>query len=468
MAARTADEILASFQASAALSDPSVDTAKGPLYSLVGKPFSEVLAPTETAVERLSQIYSSEFALIATDAEATAFLNNWGEALGAGAPATTTVYFMTFTRPKPGTVIPVDIGSLVGNSDQTLQYVTVEGGQINGDFADSYFNPNRRTYEIGLLCQAVANGAQYELPAGRITTKVSNLPGVDAIENRAQTTPGAAAETNVQGIQRVQQKFKGLAINTGNGSYSRVKSYSPTAILDVKTILSSNRNLFKRVVYGPAKDYYILGTVAKTVIQTYKAVGGEIEIPITNVPVISLNSVSINNTPISNFTLRQDLSPELGLSAKAQDKCILAFPLLPNDVVSMSVTYNSIIQDVQENVLNATQLFNTDELARHFFPIPLRISLTGRALASTDPLTVQNAVLAELDSLISLDVWTEAFYPNTVLQQIIQNVSSLSNPQMTKFQRSTLATANVEIVLMQENEIAVYDPTFVSVQIRNV
>jgi hypothetical protein len=468
MAARTADEILTSFQSSVALSDPSVDTSKGPMYSLIGKPFSEVLAPTETEVERLAQIYSSEFALIATDAEATAFLNNWGEALGTGAPATVTVYFMTFTRPKPGTVISIDIGSLVGNSDQTLQYVTVEGGQINGDFADSFFNATRRAYEVGLLCQAVANGSQYELPSGRITTKVSNLPGVDAIENRSATTPGAAAETNTQGIQRVQQKFKGLAINTGNGSYSRIKNYAPTSILDVKTILSSNRQLFKRIVYGPAKDYYILGTVPKTVIQTYKAIGGELTIPLVNVPTISLNSVTINSTPITNFTLRSDTSPELGLSAKAQDQCVLAFPLLPNDVVSMSVTYNSIIQDVQNNVLSTTQLFNTDELAREFIPMPIRIYFTGRALASTDPLTVQNAVIAELDSLISLGVWTEAFYPNTILQQIIQNVAGLSNPQMIKFQRSTQATANVEIVLIKENEIAIYDPNFVSVQIRNV
>jgi uncharacterized phage protein gp47/JayE len=244
MAARTADQIIQSFQDSAKLSDPTVDTSKGPMYSLIGNPLAQVLAPTEAEVARLEQIYSVEFALTANPDEAQAFLTNWGEAAGAGTPATVRVFFMTFTRPAAGVTIDIPVGTLVGNSDHSLQYITVEEGSIQGDFADTFFNASRRTYEVGVLCQAVAVGDQYDLPSGRIGSLVTNVPGIDAIENREDTTPGTAAETTVQQIQRVQEKFQGLAVNTANGSYTRIKRYAPTAIQDVKTILPSDRKLF--------------------------------------------------------------------------------------------------------------------------------------------------------------------------------------------------------------------------------
>lgn len=468
MAARTEAEILQSFKDSVKLSDETADTEKGPLFSLIGRPLSQVLAPVETEVSRLEQIYSSEFAKIANADEAQAFLTNWGEAAGTGTPATVRVFFMTFARPQAGQTIDVPIGSLVGNFDQTLQFITTEAGSIQGDFADTFFNAQRRTYEIGILCQAVANGDQYNLPSGRIINKVSNIPGIDAVENREDVTPGELAETTIQAIERVQQKFQGLAINTGNGSFTRIKRFAPTAILDVKTILPSDRKLFKRIVYTPAKDYYILGLVPKTNVQTFRARGGETRIPLSFVPAISINSVSVNKVPIQNFTLSFDSSVEFGGSAKAMDQCVLGFPLQANDVVSISVTYNSIIQDVQQQVLVQEQLFNTDELARQFNKVPLRIVMTGRALASYDPIVVQNNVLSEINALIPQGLWKESFFPKDFTDAVQQNVTGLTNLQLSTFQRSTRATSQLEIVLMDENEIATFDSNFVSVQIRNV
>lgn len=468
MASRSEDEILLAFKESAKLSDETLDVDKGPLYSLLGRPLSKVLAPVELEVSRLEQIYSSEFAKIATTEEAQAFLTNWGEVAGEGTPSSVRMFFMTFNRPRIDQIIDIPIGSLVGNYDQTLQYVTVEANQIRGDLADTYFNAQRRTYEVGLQCVAVAVGSEYELPAGRIVQKVSPLVGIDAVENREKCTPGASAETLVQQIERVQRKFSGLAVNTGNGSYTRIKRYSPTAILDVKTILPTNRRLFRRLVYGPAKDYYILGTLPKTVIQTYTATGGESEILITNLPAMAVNSVSINSVPITNFTLRKDTSSQTGFSAKAKDYVVLGFPLLANDAIAMSITYNSLIQDIQQNVLTEEQLFNTDELAREFIEIPITIEITGRALASYDPTAVETGIKNQLESLISQNKWVEYFYPNVFMEELKRNVSGLTNLQLIKFQRSSHATGAVEIVSLQQNEIAIYDSNFVTVQVRNV
>ena len=218
MAARTEAQILESFKESAKLSDPTVDVEKGPLYSLLGRPLSKTLQPLEEEVDRLNKIYSVEFAQSATAEEAQAFLDNWGEVAGSGTPSTVRVFFMVFNRPRVDQVIPTPQGTLVGNVDQSLQYITLEAGEIRGDQADLYFNPSRRTYEVSLLCQAVAIGPQYTLPAGRIISKVSLLPDIDGVENRERSSTGESAETRQQQIERVQQKFFGLAVNTGNGS----------------------------------------------------------------------------------------------------------------------------------------------------------------------------------------------------------------------------------------------------------
>jgi len=469
MAARTEEEILISFQESVQLSDPSADVKKGPLFSLIGRPLSQVLSPTEVEVDRLEKIYSAEFAKTANADEAQAFLTNWSEVAGNGTASTVQCYFMTFNRPRPDQTIPVPLGSLVGNVDQTLQYITVEAGVIRGDIADSYYNSQRRAYEIALNCVAVANGPAYELPAGRINSKVSSLPGIDGVENRVASSPGAAAETLEQQIDRVQEKFKGLAVNTPNGGYTRVRRYNPTAILDVKTILPSNRVLFQRRVYGPAIDYYILGTVFQTTNESYTSqLGGETEILLQNVPVSSINSVTINSVPIQNFALRSDTSAELRGSARAEDKLILAIPLLANDVVNINLTYNSIVRGVQQDIFTEQKLYNTDELAREFVNSPIRIEITGRALASYDPIDVENNVREVLQSLINQGIWVEKFFPNVFLQEIRRQVPGITNAQMNVFQRSTLANSDIETVVMEQNELAIYDASFVAVQIRNV
>jgi hypothetical protein len=467
MAARTEQQILDSFKESARQSDATVDVDKGPLYDLIGRPLSKTIEPLEVEVDRLNKIYSVEFALSATEEEGQAFLDNWGESAGLGTPSTVRIFFMTFNRPRTDQVITIAQGSLVGNFDQSLQYITLQQAEIRGDQADLFYNPSRRSYEIDVLCQAVAIGAQYALPAGRIISQVTRVEGIDAVENREAASQGEAAETLEQQILRVQEKFFGLAINTGNGSFTRIKRLAPTTILDVKTILSSDRELFKRIAYGPAKDYYVLSNQVATVPETYTAVGGETEIPIQTVPALSVSSVSVNSVAIANFTVRLDRSDETGGSARAQDKLVLAFPLLANDVVRYSVTYDSTVRFVQDS-LDEVYLFNTDELTRRFKRIPIRIELTGRCLATYDPVQIETQVRSVIEAELTQNVWVENFFPNDILDSIKKQVLGITNIKLERFQRSTGFTSPVEVVSMKKTEIATYDSSFVSVLIRTV
>jgi hypothetical protein len=466
MAARTPDQILASYQASVAVVNPSADTAKGPLYDLVGQPLAQVLSTTESSVDNLTQIYSVQFAEVATTSQAQAFLTNWGVAPGAGNPAAVPIYFMKFSRPNVNDVIPVAVGTIISNSDQSLQYITIESGTIVGTLADSYFNPQRRTYEIVLNCIAVAPGTQYNLPASRINTIVSQLPGIDAIENRVDAVDGEAAESPQQQVTRTQEKFVGTNLNSPEGNISRIKAFNPTLIQAVNVVPSSNRLLFKRVVFKPATDYYILGQKSLTLNETYRSIlGGETLIPLQHVPVLSINTVTLNGTPISNFTLVSDTTLASGGSPLAADKMLLASPLLANDVLIINLSYNSLLSDILANVFGDTELFNTDELPRAFFKVPVVISMTGQALPSQDPNVVKSDVLSELQALIEPGTWQEEILPDEIITQLQTNVSGLSNPILQQFHRLTLSTSSIETAIFQESEIAQFNLTYISVSI---
>lgn len=469
MTARTSSEILQSFQDSVGLSDPTADASKGPLYSLVGRPLSEVLAPTEESVATLEQVYSVTFAENATEEQAQTFLNNWGETPGEGQPSTTRIFLMKFSRPSVNQVISIPAGTIVSNSDQSLQFITTEAGSIDGSIADTYFNPTRRSYEIALNVKAVANGPQYDLPIGRINTKVSQIDGIDAIENREASTGGVAAETVQSQVKRVQQKFLGLAVNTAQGNINRVRSFNTALIKDVKVVNSSDRELFKRISFIPASDYYILGSFPKTSTETYTSVvGGETLIPLKSVPVLSINSVKINNVTITNYSLVSDTTLETGGSARASDKLLLGTALLPNDVVIVNLNYESLLRDIQNSLFSESKIFNTDELARSFKKVPIAISIEAKSLPSYDPLTIQKNVQTELQTLIEPGYWQEEFHPDIIRQNLSASVFGLSNPQIKVFKRSTLSNSEIETVTLRDNEIASYDSNFVSVIIKSL
>jgi Baseplate J-like protein len=466
MAARTADQILAAYTMAVTQVNPGADGSKGPLYDLVGQPMAQVLATTEADVQTLTQIYSVQFAQVATPAQAQAFLTNWGVTAGPGNNATVLEYFMKFSAPTINQNIPVPVGSVVANSDQSLQFITVESGVIQGNLAASYFNATRGTYEIALNCVAVAPGTQYNLPSGLVNSIVSSIPGIDAVENRTDIDNGLGAETIPQQITRTQNSFMGTNLNSYTGNANRVQAYNPTLITAVNVVPSSNRLLFKRIAYQPAADYYVIGISSLTVNQTYTSIsGGEVLIPLEYVPALSINSVTLNGTTINNFVLVSDTSLATGGSAIADDQMLLASPLLPGDVLIINTSYNSLLSGIQTNVFGQTELFNTNELARSFFKVPVVISMTGQALPSQDPNVVTANVLAELQTLIEPGIWQSEILPDQVLTQLQVNVPGLSNPVLQQFHRLTYATSSIETAVFALNELAEYDTNYISVTI---
>lgn len=465
--ARTPDQILSDWSTATANIDPTVDTQKGPLYDFVGSPLSQVLATTESDVSALSELYSADFAATATDVEAQVFLTNWSEAAGTGNPSTCIVYFMKFSAPTSTQVINIPVGTIVGNADQTLQYVTTQSASINGAYAGNYFNPSRRTYEVAIPVQAVQPGSQYDLPAQNINTAISQITGIDAVENRAAAQNGVAAETPQQQVTRVQQKLEGLAINTGAGAETRIKSYNPSLIQAVNVVLSSDRQLFQRVTYLPGNDYYILGSLPYTTNTTYKStLGGETSIPLSPlVPVLSINSVLLNNVTITNWSLQSDTSQATGGSAISNDQLVMGAALIAGDVLTINLSYESLIQGVQTNVLSSTGLWQTSELARTFFEVGMVITMTGKALPSYDPVQVQNNVLSALQTIIQPGYWQQEIDPNNVLTQLQNTVPGLTNPIFQAFHRATLATGTIEVAIFNLTEIAFYNPDLITVTI---
>ena len=466
MTFRTTDEIILSYQDNVALSDDTADATKGPLYSLVARPMAAVLSPTEQKADNLSQLNSAAFAKTATDEQAQAFLDNWSQAPDTGKFSRVRVYFMKFSRPKSDEIIVVDAGKVVSNTDSSLQYRVVESGSIVGASADSYFNPSRRSYEIGLLVEAVAPGPQYDLPNGRVSNIVTPITGIDAAENRVSAVGGISAESIVSQIERVQEKFQGMDSNTPLGGVARVQAFNPTQVKDVKIVLSNNRKLFRRDVVQPAIDYYILGESQKLQTETYVALGGETLVPIVNVPSLAISNVLLNSVPLSNFTLLPDTQLSVGGSARAEDKLMLATALLPGDTVTFDNTYDELVATMQSNLFTETKLYNTDELARRLFRIAIVMEFDVQSMPSYDAQKVKLAVLAQLQAIIEPGLWVGEFDPKVVTDNVKANVPGVSLISVKRFRRSTLANSEIETVVLEDNEVADYDETVTTVNVK--
>lgn len=168
-----------------------------------------------------------------------------------------------------------------------------------------------------------------------------------------------------------------------------------------------------------------------------------------------------------NFTLVSDTSPQTGGSAISTDQVLLATALVAGDVVVINQTYDSLFSSVQTDVFGDTRLFATSELARAFNQIPLNIALQGKALPGYDPTVVAASVSTALQALIEPGVWQGSFQPQDITQSLQSTVSGLASPVLTQFQRSTRATATIETVVIQDNEIATFNPSNVVITINN-
>jgi len=344
--AKTLEEVEESIVESVQTSDPSLDAAKGPIRDIMIQPVAPEITRIGEEAERISRLYSLEFAEVATQAEVNALSTNYGQAQGQGRPSTGFGFFMRFTRPAENETLTVPAGTLIATQEINFIYKVVETIQLDGINAESFFNPTRGTYEIQVEIQAVANGPDYDLPPLRIIRILTEIEGFTAFENRSETAGGLGFESKENQFKRVQTRLLGLDRGNVGGIASEVSDYSPELVKDVAVIQPKDRTLFKRPIDTPALDIYVIGEEIKSTNEEFAAIGGEEQFLLGRRPVQAVDVLTVNGAEVP-FSVAIDTSVEYGTSTAANDRIILPTALNTGDIVKVSYSYNSLLYEMK-------------------------------------------------------------------------------------------------------------------------
>lgn len=446
--------------------DPSIDTSKGPAYDIVIQPFAPEAANIESKVENLVTLYSRVWNKTATDSEVRTFANCFSLTQGEGGRSKGFAYFFRYTKPKAGQIITIPLGFVITNSDNTLAYQTTVQAIMYGDYADSYYNSSRGTYELRVPIQASSAGANYDLPAYRILVLSSQIIGIDAVENRSSTTGGTDAESISHLGDRTIKAFQGLDSGVPNGIESKVVNYDINSVEDVSIVYPKDRTLFTRRVTTPAMDVYIVGSNQENEEYIFTAIGGETLIYLEYVPVLSVESVQVNGQDVG-FTFMPDSSSELCKSSRAVDVVLLDSALILNDIVSIQYTYNKLIYSIQNDLFSGTRSFNTDILARSALSAYITFQSNAKIVSSFDPTSKQTEIENKVIEIIQTGKFEESYIPSNIRDKIMSEVTGIIEFNITKFTRTLNGTLDVEIIVFNANETPMIDDSTFDISVRS-
>ena len=459
--ARTALEIQQSIIATVNASDPSIEVDAGPIFDSSIVPISSELATDEALADSIDQLYSTSFIKTGTADQVAAYLTNFALAPGTGGFSNGVCVFASYTRLGPGEVTTVPVGALVANGDNSLVYTVTTQKQILGDNISAYYNITQGWYEILVPVQAVNAGSQYDLPAFRITNLLTGITGIDVVQNRLKITGGSDVESTESSFQRVENAFFGQNSGTINGVVKLVQNYSPELITSVAIVRSGEYNLFTRFVTSLALDVYIVGVLERIVTEeNYTIPFLTNYITFLKGAVYRVDAVLVNGVTSTAWQLQNDTNTASQYSTNAQDK--LVFPTLllqPGDLVTVTYAYNGLLEDVTTNVFNSEQdnLFDMDILTRQM--LNTAITLQGSVTVSSS--ATASAVITQVESLLFTLIETgvngAVLQPEIVRQNLINQISGLSDFSWTKFTTTTGSLLNVEIINLPKNSIGKID-----------
>ncbi len=463
MAPRTAQEVLDSMSATIEQTDATATLSYGPVFDLTVAPAAPEIAVGSQEVDGVRRLTTYDLDKETTDKELAMVGGQFGLPPPQGKASTVQQTF--FSNVKPTRDIPVNLGNLVGNTDQSRLYVVVERADMKASSADSYYNAERRRYEVTATVRATAIGPDYDLPAFRIRNLVTPIPGIDGTENRSAATGGLLRQSNANYLTRIRDKMSGLNPEAGGGIRSTIREHSPDDINDIMLVYPKDRDVFLRYVRGPAIDAYVSGTVPKSVKQVYTAIGGESSIALTSLPVLSVTEVMVNGTVV-NASFLPDTLPPLRGSARALDRVVLTAPLSASDVVEVTYLYDDLVTTLQADLFGTEpRQFGTDILVRKAEEVRITVELNVKVFSSFNPPRVEEEVRNTIQEYMETGEFQTDLLPNTLREKIQAGVGGVSSVQIVKFTRVSGGVQNVESIRLKKHQISLMNDATLVVRV---
>jgi hypothetical protein len=455
-APRDVDEIVDSLVATTREINPAVDMRKGPLAVLMWGFVSE-LSKTEEFVGYLQILHQFQNADLIDDADLVLLGANYGKDPNTGRATRILCYVYRYSRPEDGRVYLVPAGTAGGTDDGRFIYNSINDAQMDGNFADIYYNSTDQWYEIPILFEAVAVGADYDLPPNTITRLLTALEDFDGIINRDDPKrQGSDPADPIQFIVQLQDYVQGINASNNGYTITLLQEIDPTGYDDVVLVPSTDANIFKRNRSVQGKmgiDVYIISDSVAGTLQEGVAQGGETSILLEKRPVISVEYITVNGIPAA-FSFEPDSNAALQGSPRADDRVVLTDPLLPLQSYQISYMYYDFCHEANNAFEGRSTFFETDTLVR--LALPVEILIEGEATFNSsadkeevlfDLRTFSERYMRDPDSVQSTyRRFIFSLNPSDYADSAITNVDGLDRLKLTTFIRTDNAQLPVEII----------------------
>lgn len=464
--ARNQEQVVSDLQTAYREIDPSADVVKGPIYDAIVRPVSGVISEVEVAQDRTDRLASADFTAVANDEE----LERMASTVGAGSPqgsaAVGVQIFGTLSRPRAGVTIEIPKGLLVSSSGGDFIYQTTDSGLIDGNFAETYYNPTRRSYEVEVTIEAVAVGANYNLPAYRVRRLVQGVTGVDFTENRSPVTGGVDPGGTDSIRARAEAKLQGQELGTPLGLAAAIVN-AFDEVDAVATVTSTNYGIFRRPLTGPGLDVYYTGERITEYYQVYTAIGGELETPFDNSPTTEVTSVLVNGLS-QDYEFVIDEDPATRGSTSDTSYLQFASPLGPGDQVDIKAKYDALADAITESFGGSQGFFGTDVLLRRALRKNPVIEVTGEADSGFNAFSLRSEILAEIIDFFNIaNPFAASYFPSELRDHLATEVIGLRKPPIiTIFQLEDRALLDVEPIELFANEIIEVDEDNITINVR--
>ena len=380
-----------------------IDADNGPFYYLATRAIAAPLAEENARAERLAQLATYNFPLVATADEVDAALRSFGIPLSRGGFARGIAIFITSRRPVGTEAFYVRQGDVVGTAASGgASFVAIESRALTATNADKFYNAATRRYELPVRVQALSVGVQGRIAASTLRVIRSGATDFEAVTNVAKFRGGQTAATQTSAYAMLQAKLTGLDTFSKGGLPSQVLQFDVDNVLAVAMTTSAEYpSLFYRVPDGPSIDLWVLSTpVEETRIESFVVTAStQSSFPLTYGPAIGLLSVTVNGIDVT-ASLEIDTSLALGRSTREQSTVSLQTAAVVGDLVDISYTYDILLVGIQQKIQgnrdsDTGDIFGTDTLVRYARSINVQYELRGTVLNTYDP----SSVAAEVDAV---------------------------------------------------------------------
>lgn len=455
--ARNISDIIQSLKDNIKALNPTIDTDKGPVYNTFIAPISTEIYNEEQSIDIIKNLFTYNFGSVLSTEDADMFASNFGISRPDSLPARCKAVAYRFSRPTED--IAIERGQEISTKSGDYVFYIADSVTMFSAYANNYYNPVNRRYEITIDLESYGLGVEFELATGVINKIVDTIDGIDGVENTTKATGASVEYTNEQLVNLIRAKLKASSSDNSGSLMYRILQRFPSTIEDIRFVYSKDRELFKRATNRLAVDAYISGSEdANDTYQFISTAGGETEFILERAPVNSITSVSINGQSTVYYTF-VGVDNTLYKSARGTYKVILDTPLNASDVLKIEYSYNNVIYDTQryfdgyyaEN--DEPLMFSLDVLCREFYNIGLKIYLDVTAASTFDKSIIKDSVAKVVYNYVEAGLKKDYLSPKELKQDIMESVAGIQNIDVRQFYRMDTHFSDVEIVSLLKNEI---------------